>query len=127
MQKADFVTRLLAMLIDGLILGVANAILVQGLGRLFLGWLWWIIWVVAFFGYYVYFWTKSGQTIGKQVMKIKVVTTDGKLLDYTKAIIRVVGYWVSGAVLAIGFLWVLWDPEQQGWHDKIAGTYVIKA
>ena len=126
MQKADFVTRLLAALIDGVILGVANAVLVQGLGRLFLPWLWWILWVVLFFGYYMYFWTKSGQTIGKQVLKIKVVTTDGQLLDYQKAAIRVVGYWVSSLALGLGFLWVLWDPQQQGWHDKIAGTYVVK-
>ena len=34
---------------------------------------------------------------------------------------------VSGAVLGLGYLWMLWDAEKQTWHDKVAKTYVVKA
>ena len=134
-ERADFGTRLVAYLIDAVILGVVDwilwAIFGLGLGRIrgvggffmFLGWL--AILVVSW-GYLIYFWTKTGQTIGKKVMKIKVVDTQGQLLTVGMAILRIIGYMVSAAVLYLGFLWILWDPEKQGWHDKIAGTYVVR-
>lgn len=42
-----------------------------------------------------------------------------------RAFVRYIGYLVSGIVLSIGFLWVAFDGKRQGWHDKMAGTYVI--
>ncbi|RYY81863.1 MAG: RDD family protein, partial [Comamonadaceae bacterium] len=36
-------------------------------------------------------------------------------------------YFVSAIPLCIGFLWVAWDPRKQGWHDKLAGTVVVRA
>jgi uncharacterized RDD family membrane protein YckC len=33
---------------------------------------------------------------------------------------------LSLAVVGLGGLWILWDPDRQGWHDRIAGTYVVK-
>lgn len=42
------------------------------------------------------------------------------------AIVRVIGYYIGGAILLLGFLWALWDPNRQGWHDKLANTYVVK-
>ena len=32
----------------------------------------------------------------------------------------------SLVVAGLGFLWMLWDPERQTWHDRVAGTYVVK-
>lgn len=134
-ERADFGTRLVAYLIDAVILAVADlivwAIFGMGLGRirgigglfLFIGWL--AIMVISW-GYLIYFWTTTGQTIGKKVMKIKVVDTQGQLLTVGKAFLRIIGYMVSSAIFYLGFLWILWDPEKQGWHDKIAGTYVVR-
>ncbi len=134
-ERADFGTRLVAYLIDAVILSVVDmivwAIFGMGLGRIrgiggvfiFLGWL--AIMVITW-GYLIYFWTTTGQTIGKKVMKIRVVDTQGQPLTIGKAILRVIGYAVSGVVFYLGFLWILWDPEKQGWHDKIAGTYVVR-
>ena len=76
--------------------------------------------------YVVYFWTTSGATPGKMAMGLRVVSTDGSPLTVGKAVIRFVGYIVSFAVLLIGFIWIAFDANKQGWHDKIAGTYVIK-
>ena len=39
---------------------------------------------------------------------------------------EVVGKIISTIILLIGYLWILWDPKKRGWHDYIAGTYVIK-
>ncbi|HUE75473.1 MAG TPA: RDD family protein [Chloroflexota bacterium] len=52
--------------------------------------------------------------------------TDGSNLDVVGAIIRYIGAIVAAIPFGLGYLWVIWDPNKQGWHDKIAGTYVIK-
>jgi uncharacterized RDD family membrane protein YckC len=75
--------------------------------------------------YYVGLWSKSGQTLGNTLLGIKVVSRDGSGLSRGKAFVRYIGYIVSGILWSIGFLWVAFDRKRQGWHDKIAGTYVI--
>lgn len=76
--------------------------------------------------YFVIFWSQTGQTIGKMAMGIKVVDTNGQLISGGKAIARYVGYFISSLVLAFGFAWVAFDEKRQGWHDKIANTYVVR-
>jgi uncharacterized RDD family membrane protein YckC len=61
------------------------------------------------------------------IMGLKIVTVDGGKLTIGKAVLRIVGYFVSSIIVYLGFLWVIWDKDKQGWHDKIAGTYVVKA
>ena len=39
---------------------------------------------------------------------------------------RFVGYLINSPIFLLGWLWSLWDPNSQGWHDKLASTYVIK-
>jgi uncharacterized RDD family membrane protein YckC len=76
--------------------------------------------------YFTYFHGSTGQTLGKMVCKLKVVRLNGDPLGYGKAFLRWIGYLLSGIILYLGFLWVAWDKHKQGWHDKIAGTYVIR-
>ena len=78
--------------------------------------------------YFCYFWSSNGggQTLGMRVLDLKVVRTDGSALTLTQALIRYVGLFVSFICLAIGVIWVAFDADKQGWHDKIAGTYVIR-
>jgi uncharacterized RDD family membrane protein YckC len=53
---------------------------------------------------------------------------DGQPFDLKHAAIRhLVGYPLSTIVFFLGFLWMLWDPRQQGWHDKLARTIVVIA
>ena len=71
------------------------------------------------------FWVK-GQTPGKMLMKLQVYTITGQPATFWVMFLReVVGKFVSGIVLGIGFLIILWDPCRRGWHDKIASTVVI--
>jgi uncharacterized RDD family membrane protein YckC len=69
-----------------------------------------------------------GQTLGKMALGIRVVDPDGNHPAYWRAALReIVGKWLSQLVLCLGYLWMLWDPNQQTWHDKIAGTTVERA
>lgn len=118
-----FGPRLLASIADGLLLGVLIGITGNVTGNMENGY-------GGIIGalYSVLLWVNwNGQTLGKKVMGIKVVREDGKPLGYPTAIIRYIGYYISGLFLFIGFLWVIWDPKKQGFHDKIAKTYVVKA
>jgi len=126
--KAGFWIRVVAFIIDSIIVGVVNAIIAAILssstsGRTGIQTLLGII-------YFTYFWSASspwpGQTIGDKVLNLRVIRTDGSDLTIVQALIRYVGLFVSFLVIFIGVIWVAFDPNKQGWADKIAGTYVIK-
>lgn len=76
--------------------------------------------------YFVGFWLWRGQTPGKMLMNIKLVRMDASNITISVALLRYLGYIVSGAVLFIGFIWIAFDSRKQGFHDKMAETYVIK-
>jgi uncharacterized RDD family membrane protein YckC len=76
--------------------------------------------------YHVAFWTWKGTTIGGIICQLQVIRTDGRPLEVGDAIVRGLASVFSLAVMGLGGLWILKDPERQAWHDKIAGTYVVK-
>jgi uncharacterized RDD family membrane protein YckC len=122
LPRAGWWSRCAATLIDSVILSVGYTILVGIFGAdlgavLALG---------AEVGYFVYFWSKSGQTPGDSALNLRVIRTNGKPLDTSAAFLRVIGWVVSSFAAGLGFLWAAWDPEKQGWHDKMAGTYVVR-
>lgn len=67
----------------------------------------------------------GGYTIGKKIMGIRVVSVEGKQIGWVEAFVRAVSKILS-YFLFLGFFWMLWDPESQTWHDKIADTYVVE-
>jgi uncharacterized RDD family membrane protein YckC len=73
------------------------------------------------------FWHFKSATPGKMILGMKIVDarTLGKV-STGRLCLRYLGYYVSALVLGLGLLWVGWDSRKQGWHDKIAGTLVIK-
>jgi uncharacterized RDD family membrane protein YckC len=78
-------------------------------------------------GYFVVLWTYwGGQTLGMKVLGIKVVKTDGSAVTLVTAILRYVGIIISTIPLFLGLIWVAFDANKQGWHDKIASTYVVR-
>jgi uncharacterized RDD family membrane protein YckC len=77
--------------------------------------------------YYVRAWTDSGQTMGKMVLGLRVVGSDGQPLSAGRALLRYLGYLVSGLLLSLGFLWIVFDRKRQGWHDKMAASYVVES
>ena len=78
-------------------------------------------------GYFPYFWVKGGQTLGMRRFNLYVVRDkDGGPIGAGAAILRLIGYWIDGLVLYLGFIWILIDKRKRGWHDLIAGTVVVK-
>jgi uncharacterized RDD family membrane protein YckC len=75
--------------------------------------------------YFTYFHGTMGQTPGKKILGLKVIQKTGDEMTLGLAFLRWVGYIVSGLVLNLGFFWIAFDRRKQGWHDKIAATYVI--
>lgn len=76
-------------------------------------------------GYFVIFWSLTGQTPGKLLLGVRIVTLDGRPLSFKRSVIRFVGYLLSALAFYVGFLWILIDNRRQGWHDKLARTCVI--
>jgi uncharacterized RDD family membrane protein YckC len=68
----------------------------------------------------------NGQSAGMRILGIRIVRVDGRPFTIKDAALRhLAGYPLSMAVFFLGFLWMLWDPRQQGWHDKLASTIVV--
>jgi uncharacterized RDD family membrane protein YckC len=75
----------------------------------------------------IVFWITKSATPGKMVLNMKIV--DVKTLGSvptSRLLLRYLGYYIAAIPLGLGFMWVGWDKRKQGWHDKIAGTVVIK-
>jgi uncharacterized RDD family membrane protein YckC len=76
----------------------------------------------------ILFWLKKQATPGKMMVSARVVdAVTGKTMTPGQSIGRYLGYFVSALPLGLGLLWVAWDPKKQGWHDKLAGTVVVRA
>ena len=75
--------------------------------------------------YFTYFFG-NGQTPGMELMNIELCTIDGEhSIGYKRGFFRYIGMNLSALILGLGFLWILIDKDRQGWHDKIAKTYVV--
>jgi uncharacterized RDD family membrane protein YckC len=120
--RAGFWRRFGAVIIDAIILGILEVILIAGLGRFgyFLS-------IVAAIAYYVVLeGGPTGQTLGKKALGIRVISFEsGGQIGYARAFVRYIGRIVSGVVIFLGYLWMLWDRERQCWHDKFAGDLVV--
>lgn len=120
---ADHGPRIISAVIDGILTGIITGIL-TGFGGEAGG----ILSFLVGMAYYWYFWSRQeGRTPGKQVMKLKVIKVDGTSISDSDAIIRYFGYFINTAIILLGWLWIMVDKEHQGWHDKIAKTYVVVA
>jgi len=75
----------------------------------------------------ILFWLYKQGTPGKMAVSARVVDAKtGNSLTVGQSIGRYLAYYVSMLPLFLGFIWVGFDPRKQGWHDKLAGTVVIR-
>ena len=119
--RAGFWRRFAAFFIDAILVTVITGIL-----RLILGDLGQVLSLFVGFAYYTYFHGSTGQTPGDAALSIRVVDRDGGgSIGYGRAFIRCLVSIVSGLVFLLGYLWMIWDPEKQCWHDKAANDVVI--
>lgn len=83
---------------------------------------------VASIGYVIGFWGTRSATPGQMALGLRIVRADsGQPIDPSRAVIRYLGYIISVIPLGLGLIWAGFDPRKQGWHDKIAGTFVVRA
>lgn len=76
--------------------------------------------------YFTISWTRGGQTIGMRAWRLRVTRADGTRVTWPRALLRFGVALVSLAALGLGFWWALFDAQKRTWHDKAAGTIVIK-
>ncbi len=85
-----------------------------------------IVYLVIWTGYWVWMTGTFGATVGKMVLKIKIVKEDGSNVGYLTAFVRELASYLSFLIFGLGFLNIIWDGKKQSWHDKIAKTLVVK-
>jgi len=144
-EYAGFWIRLVAFIIDWIVIAIIGAIL-GGIFWMFTFpfWIWgWAVdggemmqpfWFTNFpmwaitAAYFICFWARKGETPGMMALKIRMVHADGTNFkwDCGQALLRFLGYILCWITLGLLFLWVAFDGRKQGIHDKIADTYVVK-
>jgi uncharacterized RDD family membrane protein YckC len=75
----------------------------------------------------IVFWLTKQATPGKMLFGARIVDArTGAPLTTGQSIGRYFAYYVSAIPLMLGYVWVAFDPRKQGWHDKLAGTVVVR-
>lgn len=87
-----------------------------------------LVLTVAVIALFIWFWVKKGATPGKMLFGLQIRDAKtGRFITVPRALLRyLVGYTVSAIVFCLGYIWAGFDKKKQGWHDKIAGTVVVK-
>jgi uncharacterized RDD family membrane protein YckC len=121
-DAAGFWRRFGGALIDGIVVGIVDTVL-----RLLLGGAGAGLGIVVSFAYYTYFHGRTGQTPGDAALGIKVLDIETReVIGYQRAFVRCLVSIVSGLVLVLGYLWMLWDARKQTWHDKAAHSLPVR-
>jgi len=76
-------------------------------------------------GYFGWFWTHGGQTLGMLAWRIRVVRADGSGLRWRDVGVRLAAALLSGLVAGLGYLWLYFDRERLTWHDRLSATRVV--
>ena len=118
--RATFLDRLAAVALEFVLVGIATAILgfdrFHGPGPFFM----------ILFLYHMAFWAWKGTTLGGIICSVRIIRSSRAPLRAIDAVVRGLSAIFSVVALGMGYFWMINDPERQTWHDKIAGTFVVK-
>jgi uncharacterized RDD family membrane protein YckC len=117
LPRVGFWWRTLAMALDLALVGMVMAAVFHRPRWFLLAWV----------AYHLVLWSWRGTTVGGIVFGLKIVRTDGQPMNFAVALVRLLGGFFSAAALGLGFFWAGWSRDKQSWHDKIAGTIVVKS
>jgi uncharacterized RDD family membrane protein YckC len=140
---AGFGPRLLAYIIDAIIVGIVATVIAliavvpivadrgsgatTGAAGVAASSVIFLLLFVFTLGYFPFFWLRNGQTPGMKPFNLYVVRDrDGGKISGGQAVLRVIGMWVSSIPLYLGYIWIFIDARKRGWHDLIAGTVVVE-
>ena len=91
------------------------------------GWLAWLHVFGVLAVYFVWYWSRHGQTLAMQTWRLKLVAADsGQRLPARRALLRFALAWPSLLCFGVGYLWVFFDPERQFLHDRFAGSRIVR-
>ncbi len=82
--------------------------------------------LLMFLVYNTAMWAWRGTTVGGMICRVRVIRTDGRALAPQDGVVRGIASVVSIAFLGLGWIWAAWDEKRQSWHDRAAGTYVVR-
>jgi uncharacterized RDD family membrane protein YckC len=116
LPRAGFWVRMAALLLDAVLVGVLMGAFHRASDAELL----------ALATYGAVMWKTRGSTVGGIVFDLQVVRLDDRPVDWETAIIRALGCFLSFVVIGLGFFWIAFDAGKQAWHDKIAGTAVVR-
>ena len=108
--------RVLATFLDLMLVGLVMTVLIRKPQWFLLAWA----------AYHLAMWSWKGTTVGGIILGLRIVRLDGGAINLPVAAVRLLGGFFSAAVFFLGFFWAGWTQERQSWHDKIAGTVVVR-
>lgn len=115
LPRANFWIRMAALFIDAVLIAViVNVANIED------------AWLLVLATYAAIMWKLKGTTVGGIICNLRLARLDGREIDWSTAIVRALSCFLSLAFLFLGFFWIAFDREHQGWHDKIAGTIVVR-
>jgi uncharacterized RDD family membrane protein YckC len=114
--RAGFWIRMGALLLDVVLVGILVGWMHEAVR----------IQLLALAAYGAVMWKLKATTVGGIVCGLRIVRLNGQPIDWPTAIVRALGCFLSLAVAGLGFIWIAVDEERQAWHDKIAGTLVVR-
>jgi uncharacterized RDD family membrane protein YckC len=115
--RAGFWVRMAALFVDLVLVGVVCEVLhIRTHGS--------VLVVLAAYG--AIMWKLRGATVGDIIFNLRVLRDDGREMDWPTSVVRALGCFLSFVVIFLGFIWIAFDGQRQGWHDKIAGTLVVR-
>jgi uncharacterized RDD family membrane protein YckC len=153
---ASFGRRFVALIIDGIIIGIIQSIIITPILALLgfgiasevadgggsmdeaaaigmigaiiatMGSVMLIVYAISIFYYAIMESSKTQGSVGKLAMGIKVTDMNGERISFAKGLIRAIGKIISGMILCIGYLMAAFTDKKQGLHDMIASTVVVK-
>ncbi len=123
LPRAGFWIRMIALLLDAFLIGAITSVVIHpkwfGVDEDHV-----IVTLLAIYG--AVMWKLKGATIGDIICKLQVIRADGKPVDWSTAVVRSLSCFLSVMAIGLGFIWIAFDQQKQGWHDMIAGTLVVR-
>lgn len=137
-QYAGLATRALGLIVDALLIQVValfvslGTIVVLGILHLphnvekLIGLIGGVVYVLWCIGYFVAFWSGTGQTPGARVMQVRVTAADGGRVKPRRAFLRCIGLLLAALPLFAGYATILFDSRRRGFQDWLARTVVVQ-
>ncbi len=114
------------LLVAVLFVGTAVLLPFSGGEAIRAGDVWYTAYLVALsFGYFGWFWTHGGQTLGMRSWRLRLVGAGLDGANWRQALVRFVSACFSWLAFGAGFVWLLVDPDRLTWHDRVSRTRIV--